>query len=74
MADTNIMKLKGKITECGFSLESFARVINMDYSTLWRKLKNEGESFSIGEANSIAKALALSAQEAMDIFFTNLVA
>lgn len=71
---TNVMKLLGKITECGLTKDAFAKVINMDYSTLWRKLKNDGESFTIREANLIAKELSLTSDEAMSIFFTNLVA
>ncbi len=71
--NTNMQKLKGKIIEKGFSQESFASAINMNKSTLNRKLQM-GEKFSIGEANSIVKILSLTQQEAINIFFTSIVA
>ncbi len=71
MCDT--AKLRGKITENGLNQEKLSKEVGMDRSTLNRKLKT-GEAFTIGEANKIAIALKLTKDEAMAIFFTNIVA
>ena len=64
----NIQKLKGKITERGLNVESLAAEIGIDKSTLYRKL-NAGEKFTIGDAQKIKESLALTDEEANDIFF-----
>ncbi len=63
----NVMKLKGKIREKGFTQEKLAKRINIDKSTLSRRL-SDGETFTIGEANRITCALELSEAEAVEIF------
>lgn len=63
----NVMKLKGKIREKGFTQEKLAKRINIDKSTLSRRL-SDGETFTIGEANKITCALGLSEAEAVEIF------
>lgn len=68
----NILKLKGKIIECGFTQDDFAKAIRIDKSTLSRKLKT-GEDFTIGQANRIAKELNLTKEEALAIFFSHIV-
>lgn len=69
----DVAKLRGKITENGLNQETLSKEVGMDRSTLNRKLKT-GEAFTIGEANRIAFALKLTKDEAMAIFFTNIVA
>lgn len=69
----NISKLKGKIAEKGINQEKLAKEAGMDRSTLSRKMKT-GEAFTIGEANKIALILKLSKNEAMEIFFADIVA
>lgn len=69
----NIAKLRGKITEKGYNQITLAKKVNIDRSTLNRKLKT-GEAFTIAEANKIAEALELTGQEAASIFFKNTVA
>ena len=70
----NINKLKGKIVECGMNIEKLADMIGIDKSTLYRKIGLNGESFTIKEADLIAKALKLTYQEVNDIFFSQFVA
>lgn len=70
----NINKLKGKIVENGLSVEKLAEKISIDRSTLYRKMSNNGETFTIKEANLICKVLELSGQEATEIFFNQSVA
>lgn len=64
----NINKLKGKITEKGLSVEKLAGLIEIDRSSLYRKLNN-GEKITIGEARKMRDALNLTAEEASAIFF-----
>jgi len=69
----NVNKLKGKIVEKEMTIEKLAKAIGVDKATVYRKLSNSGDSFSIGEADSIVKALSLSASEAQSIFFSQFV-
>lgn len=70
----NVNKLKGKIVECGLNVSDLASKAGIDRATLYRKLRLNGESITIGEADLIAKALNLSAHEASSIFFSQYVA
>lgn len=70
----NINKLKGKIVENGLTIEKLADNIGIDRSTLYRKINNNGETFTIKEADLILNALNLTAEEAKAIFFSQLVA
>ncbi len=70
----NINKLKGKIVENGLTIEKLADNIGIDRSTLYRKINNNGETFTIKEADLIVKALNLTAEEAKAIFFSQIVA
>lgn len=70
----NVNKLKGKIVENGLTVEKLADMIEMERSTLYRKLAKKGETFTIKEANLIAKALKLTVDEANSIFFASVVA
>lgn len=64
----NVLKLRGKMVEQGFNVETLASEIGVDRSTLYRKL-NEGEKITIGDAQKIKIALGLTNDEARDIFF-----
>lgn len=64
----NINKLKAKIVENGMNVEKLAELIEIDRSSLYRKL-NSMEKITIGEANKIKSALALTDDEATAIFF-----
>lgn len=68
------MKLRGKMVECGFTQQLISDAIGMDKATFNRKINNDGRGFTVGEANLIAKVLPLSKEEAMDIFFADVVA
>lgn len=69
----NVQKLKGKMTEKGFTQDSLSKAIGIHISTLNRRLK-DGEDFTIGETNKIVEVLQLTKKEAMEIFFNNYVA
>lgn len=70
----NVNKLKGKIVENGLSVEKIADSMGLDKSTLYRKLGQSGESFTIREADAIVKILQLSLTDANAIFFSQFVA
>ena len=70
----NINKLKGKIVEKGINVSDLAKVLGINKSTLYRKLKNNGENISIREAVGMINELDLSAEEANEIFFNQFVA
>lgn len=70
----NVNKLKGKIVEKGLSVEQLAEQMQINKSTLYRKLASGGELFTIKEANMIAKILELDFKEINDIFFNQSVA
>lgn len=70
----NVDLLKKKIVEKNISVEKLASLINIDKSTLYRKISNNAESISIREANMIVKVLELTTDEAVAIFFARCVA
>ena len=74
MTGININKLKGKIVENGMTVATLAEQIGVDRATLYRKMSNNGESMLIRDANRIVSALHLTAEDAIAIFFSQLVA
>lgn len=63
----NIQKLKAKIVEQGLNVETVAERIGVDRSSLYRKLNNF-EKITIGEASRIKDVLAMTNEEASEIF------
>lgn len=63
----DLNKLKGKIVEKGWNVETLAEHIGVDRSSMYRKL-NKFEKITIGEAQKIRIALNLSNEEASSIF------
>lgn len=73
----NTLMLRGKMVERGFTQDSLSSAIKMSRSALNQKLCADGDGgrgFTVGEANAIAKAIPLTADEAMKIFFADVVA
>ncbi|MDU4480237.1 helix-turn-helix domain-containing protein [Clostridium sp.] len=70
----NILKLKGKIVEAGMNISSLSRELNIDRSTFYRKLNEDGTYFSIKEINIMIAKLNLSFDDVKNIFFRQLVA
>lgn len=69
--DTNL--LKDKIKEAGFTISSFADAVNIDRTTLYRRLNREGDDFTISEVNRIIKVLGLDAKTATLIFYPKIL-
>ena len=74
MTNVNVNKLRGKIVENGLNMSTLAIKLEIDRSTLYRKVNSEGDKLTIKEANEIVEILNLDYQEAMAIFFGSLVA
>lgn len=70
----NIRKLKAKLVERDVSIAALASILNVDKSTVYRKLNKSGESFTVSDVDKIAKALSLTYKDINEIFFTNIVA
>ena len=69
----NINKLKAKFVEQGMSIEQAAEFVGIERSKLYRRFR-EPSTFSINEATIIVRALQLTPEEAMAIFFADEVA
>ena len=63
----NVNKLKGKMVEKNMNVETLASQINIDRSSLYRKLNN-AEKITIGEAKKMKEVLGMSISEACEIF------
>lgn len=62
-------KLKEEIKKRGMTVPAIANKLRLNPSTLYRKLQNGGESFTVGEAAQITDILSLSSKKANEIFF-----
>ncbi|MDH6363701.1 DNA-binding XRE family transcriptional regulator [Enterococcus sp. PF1-24] len=69
----NSLKLKGLIVERGTTQEAVANAIGISRSTFYRKMKNGGD-FSIEEVQQMVLEIPLSNDEAIEIFFSGIVA
>lgn len=70
----HLLKLKGKMVECGISQERMAEHLGINRSTLCRKMSGGGLGFTIGDVNKIIDILELTRDEVMSIFFISKVA
>lgn len=66
----NIAKLKGKMAENNYNIESLSKKIGISSASLSRKL-NEKSKFTVAEVNKIFEALNLTPDEAKIIFFAD---
>ena len=65
---TNMDLLRGKMAERKVTKEELAQKIGVDASTFYRKMRDEGVSFTVGQMHKIVDALGLSHDEATAIF------
>lgn len=68
---TNMAKLRGKMTEAGMNTEKTAKALGMDRATFYRRIKNDGLTFTIGETYRLIAVLHLTKEEAMEVFWGN---
>lgn len=65
----DINRLKGKITEKGFTGKKLACGLGINESTYYRKQGSGGSSFTVGEVLGMIDLLELTSDEAASIFF-----
>lgn len=65
----NIDLLRKKIAQSDMAIEKTASSIGIDASTFYRKLKANGETFTVKEMFSIIEVLDINKHEADNIFF-----
>ena len=65
-----VEQLKTKIKEAGHTLAETAEALSIDQSTLYRKLQDEGASFTLEQAEKLKSFLCLTNEEATDIFLS----
>lgn len=70
----DILKLRGRMVEKGYTVARLADCLGINKSTLYRKLCTNGEMLTIREAGDIVSFLGLSEKDAATIFFTQNVA
>ena len=73
MGSVNVRKLKAKLTELGLNVVDLGKMIGYDKSSIYRRLQDNGKALTVDDANLIIKALRLTADEAISIFFAQLV-
>lgn len=68
----NIEMLQKAMNEKKVTIDKLAGELHVDKSTIYRKLKTNGESFTVGEMHKIVEVLGLSPTAASHIFlFSN---
>jgi DNA-binding Xre family transcriptional regulator len=70
----NIGKLRGRIIERGYDIPSLADAIGVSRSTFYRRIETGGEDFRLREIDAMKRALDLSIEDCMAIFFEPSVA
>ena len=70
----NVNKLHGKLKELELTVSDVAEKMEIDRSTLYRKLGNNGAGLTVKDAQMLVEILQLTQQEALDIFFAREVA
>ncbi|WP_304195310.1 DUF739 family protein [Peptostreptococcus stomatis] len=68
-----VNKLKGKIAEQGMNMTTFAKSIDLDYSSLYRRLEGQ-VSFTVSDVEKITKVLHLENEDIVNIFFAKEIA
>ena len=64
----NTQLLKARMVERGISAENLAKLVGMNPSTFYRKMKTGGNSFTVAEMFAIVDALELTDEDAVRIF------
>ena len=65
----NTDKLRGKMVENRVTSDMVADAIKCSRSTVYRKIRDGGDDFTVGEVTIIASMLHLTTPEINDIFF-----
>lgn len=65
----NTRLLRAKMVEHGYTIDTLAKLLNLNPMTV--RLKIKGDGFKVNEARAIMRALNLNRTETCDIFFTD---
>ncbi len=63
----NVQRLKGKIVEKKSTQELVADAMGMNRTTFYRKMKNGGNGFTVGDIHKMIMCIPLTKEEAIDI-------
>ncbi|MEG1126794.1 MAG: hypothetical protein RSE10_08840, partial [Oscillospiraceae bacterium] len=58
-----------QVEKCRISMEGLAECLEMDRSTLYRRLTKGGINFTLAEIRNLIKILALTKKDILEIFF-----
>ena len=64
----NVNKLRGKITENGYTIKTLATEVGLCETSLRRKINDQSE-FTLNETLKVKDKLHLTSQDYLDIFF-----
>ena len=67
----NVQRLRGKIVEKSNTQELVADAMGMNRTTFYRKMKNGGNGFTVGDIHKMITCIPLTKEEAIDIFLIN---
>lgn len=60
--------LKEKMSSRGFTVSDLAKELDIDESTYYRRMSNDGDTFTVGEVQRIVELLRMSKKDATAIF------
>lgn len=66
----DVKKLKGKICEAGLTIPGIARRMNISPSTLYRKLKHNGEWLLVKDVDKIIDIVDIQGDDVNAIFYS----
>lgn len=64
----DVGRIKNRMNELGLTVKEVVTALEIDESTYYRKMANNGMTFSIEQAQKIRELLHLSRREASEIF------
>lgn len=67
--EIDVTELKRMIVEKNTTLDAVARILDINRSTLYRKLRGDARGVTVKEAQSIALYLGLNTDEVLNIFW-----
>lgn len=67
--EIDVAELKRMIVEKNTTLDAVAKILDINRSTLYRKLRGDARGITVKEAQSIALYLGLSTDEVLNIFW-----
>lgn len=60
--------LKAKMSSRGFTVSDLAKELDIDESTYYRRMSNDGDTFTVGEVQRIVELLRISKKMQLQFF------